>query len=161
MKNNLPKGVIIFSVLIIIGSLLGLKYLVFMPEHYKTVLSSKMSESVIFYRYIGSISVRLLTIAVAVGLLFNKEICRKFMILIALLTIIFIYWKHPSFILEEGAKEVAAACSSSGACNAQLKDFISGYLPWIMLVLLYIRDIGFSLAVIYYFTRPKIKERFK
>ena len=149
-----PQGVILFGVFLILGSVY--KLWGFLNYDYYRFMFQPLSDSIIFARYFGSVALRLVGLIVATGILLLNDVFRKSFIVLCVLTLCSLYWKHPFFVFE----------NISGYTEQQFfQSAVTGELtyplrPWISLIFNYIIDIVFCGSALFYFTRPKVKERF-
>jgi len=112
-------------------------------------------EKLIFARYIFSIAFRIALLISGIGILFRKEIFRKAAIFIGCFTIATIYWKHPVICF----KRVLIWKVYQGVLPFDIIPRINLF-SWICASICYIFDIGVNLCLIYFLTRPKVKEQF-
>ncbi len=150
-----PLGVKIFSVLLIMGSLY--KLWGFWSYGYYRFMFQPLTEEAIFLRYCLSVGLRLAGLIIAVGVLFLKNIFRKTLLLLSFSTLCLLYWKHPFFVFEN----IARYNEQFFLNRIIVTELVYPAYPWISLIFNYAIDIGFSLAILRYFTRPQIKEHFK
>lgn len=156
-KKKRSIGVMIFGILMILGALIQLPGNLEMLK----LLSNPLPEIIVVGRYYLIKLLLILGIAAGVGILCLKNIFRK----IALFTSAFVIFDYlielpffalrniPNFI-EQQVKEIIAKSPMIPA------SALSSIL-WTTIVMSWIIDFGFSLCVIYFFTRPKVKEQFK
>jgi len=150
---KISKGIIIFSILIIIYSLHGLPTVNFNTYYIKFYPSS---EKAILARYIFSIALRVVLIISGIGILFRRDIFRKIILGVSFFTIATVYWKHPVICF----KRVLMWKISQGVLPVDVLPKID-MLSWFSAVICSIMDIGFTLCLIYYFTRLKVKKQFR
>ena len=153
IRGKISKGIIIFSILIIIYSIHGLPIVNFKTYYSKFYPSP---ERVILVRYILSIALRVVLIISSLGILLRKEIFRKIILFLSLFTIATIYWKHPVVCFER----VLLWKVSQGILPVDVLTRID-MLSRISAMICAIMDIGFALCLIYYFTRPQVKKQFR
>lgn len=151
-KAVMPKGIIIFSVLIIFYALLGFPlsdFKAYYPKFYPS------AQYLIFGRYVLSIAIRIILIVTGLGILFRKEIFRDLILALSFFTIATVYWKHPLVVFQR----IFSLKVAQGALPSVIIPKIN-MLSWACVILNSLVDIGFSLCLIYYFTRPKVREQF-
>jgi len=107
-------------------------------------------------RYAFSVLLRCFTIFLALGVLYFNEQARRFLIAIAIFTIVTIYWKHPYSVF------VNTAISAEGAWGLDTSQGLNfpGF-PWICMFVYVTADILISGITIYCLTLPNIKALFK
>jgi len=153
MGKKRSKGIIIFSILIFLRSLWDLNiYTSF--SHY-CFLFQPLPEKIILARYVFSIFLRMALLISGIGILFLKDIFRKTILFISFFTVATIYWKHPVSCF----RNIVTSLAAQGEFTSDV-TLTPNTLIWILLAINYIIDIGLSLSLIYYFTRPKVKELF-
>lgn len=149
-----PRGVAIFGVLLILGSVY--KLWGFLNYDYYRFMFQQLSEEMIRIRYFFSISLRFAALIIATGVLLLKDTFRKLLLLLCLFTICFIYWKHPFFVFEN----ISRYTEQQFLNKTVIEELRYPLHPWISLIFSYLMDIIFSGSAIYYFTRPNIKKQF-
>jgi hypothetical protein len=149
-----PRGIIIFCVLLMLGSLYKLWGL--WNYDYYRMMFQQLTEQEIFLRYCISVLLRLVGLVIAVGVLLLKNVFRKALLLLCSLTLCLLYWKHPFYVFENIA-HFNGQLFFDKMIAAELSRPI--YL-WISLIFYYILDIVFAVSMLYYFTRQRIKELF-
>lgn len=152
-----PNGILLFSILIILSSLLHIHKLVFDRNWYYSVYSY-LPEWLLNARYCFSWFQRILGISVAIGVLYYQEIFRKIALAMGVFTITTVYWKHhyPAF-----KDHTLRVIEDMGLLHQLpvLKENLSD-LAIAGIVLHATLDILFWSIVIYYFTRKNIKSLF-
>jgi hypothetical protein len=88
-------------------------------------------------------------------MLFRKDLFRRLMIGIASFTILTIYWKHPLTCYEYIFKRMA----ETGLMQPSLLR-LSNTFSWTMMISCYITDMFIAIGLIYFFTRPIVKNQF-
>jgi len=149
-------SLIVFSILIFIGSALGIYQYLTAGYWYGYNFMSPSPEWFEIVRYYFSWGIRLFGIAVATGILFKKEIFRKLGLWLAGFSIVTIYFKHyPEYFfkytnyLTEQYQRVYRGIEIDFSVFA--KD---------ALVTLYVFELVFWALFIFYFTRSSIKNKF-
>jgi hypothetical protein len=151
-RVKISKGIIIFSILIIIYSLHGLPTVNFNTYYTKFYPSS---EKAILARYIFSIALRIVLVISGVGILFRRDIFRKIILGISFFTVVTVYWKHPVICF----KRVLIWKINQGVLPIDVLPKID-MLSRVSAIICSSVDIGFALCLVYYFTRPKVKQQF-
>ncbi len=152
----------IFGIVLIVSSLIQVAdWLTPRYYNYYKDIFQPLPQELIRLRYLISCVRRLSGLVVGIGVLCNKDIFRKLLIFISWFTLLTLYWKHPFFAVQNHARYVLKQMSGiAGSCG-----FVTlpseRFLTAVSLAGLYAIDIVFSALVIYYFTRPSIKEWFK
>jgi len=154
LNRSRPRGVVIFSVLLILGSVY--KLWGFLSYDYYRFMFQQLSEEMIRFRYFVSILSRFAALIIATGVLLLKNVFRKLLLLSSLLTLCFIYWKHPFFVFEN----ISRLTEQQFLNKAVVEELTHPWHPWVSLIFNYLVDIVFSGSAIYYFTRPNVKKQF-
>lgn len=160
--RKMPKGVMIFGALLVITSLIQMRtFIVYSRLGYYDFLFQPLPESVIFIRGFCTAILRIAGFASGVGILCGREIFRKTALAVAVVTVLTFYLKHPYYAVrkhaEVTAQLVAMKTGAFKVTEASMVDFIaksSVFALWAI-------DVGFAVAVIYYFTRPQVRQWFK
>ena len=147
MKKK-PLGVTIFGAILIWISLQRIPWLSFNVYHY---YFPPLPEKIILIRYFISVSMGILELASGIGVLFLKDIFRKTALFISFLSILTVYWKHPFFVFLKIRREAIAKSGISMPENEV------NSIAWGAVTIVSLLTIGFSIALIFYFTRSKIK----
>jgi hypothetical protein len=146
IKRKIPWGVAVLAVLLISASvhkLIGLA-----NYEYYQFMFQQLPAKWIPFRYMVSVSLRGIGIAIGLGLLFRHELARKMAIVLCFFTIILLPWKHPYQVFQNVAERTAGYFETQA-------DPLPGFVFYCTL------DIVFCLAMIFCLTRPKIKEFFR
>jgi len=154
IQKTRPRGVIVFGVLLIVGSIY--KLWGFLSYDYYRFMFQQLPESIILVRYCSSIMLRLAGLTAATGVLLLKDGFRKFFVLLCLFTLCSIYWKHPFYVFENISRHTERQFFNT----TTVEELTYPLHPWISLIFHYAVDIIFSGSALFYFTRPKIKEKF-
>jgi len=152
-KEKITRGIIICAILVITYSFLGMPSGSF-SSYYDNFRPSP--PNLIFMRYLFSIALRLAMLICGIGILFRKNIFRKATIFIGFFTIATACWKHPPICF----KIIFLKGIGQGMFSADIIPRIN-ILSWICVAICSIIDISICLCLIYYLTRPKVKEQFK
>ena len=157
-KKILP-GVIVFAILLILSTLIwSMAHLNY--DYYRTTVKF-LPEAFVRIRYFVSIINRFLVLVSAVGILFLKDIFRKIGLLLCFLTVCVLPWKHPFFTFKDLAEKATQdVLSAMPPVDILTRELIFKISLWSSVAIVYIIDIGFAVAFIYYFTRPKVKSLF-
>ncbi len=152
-------GVIIFAILLILSTLIwSMAHLNY--DYYRTTVRF-LPETFARIRYFLSIINRFLVLASAAGILFLKDIFRKIGLLLCFITICIMPWKHPFFRLKDIAEKATQdVLSTMPPIDILTRELVFKISLWSSVAVVYIIDIGFAVAFIYYFTRPKVKSLF-
>ena len=149
-----PRGVVIFCTLLILASIY--KLWGFLNYGYYRFMFQQLTEQTIFARYCVSVTLRLAGLVIAVGVLFLKDNFRKLFLLLSLLTLCTLYWKHPFFVFENIAKYTEHLFLN----KMDVRELTYPIYLWASIIFHYMVEIIFSGSALYYFTRTEIKERF-
>ena len=144
MKKR-PIGILIFSTILIVTSL---QLLYYMPVYsfYRKV-NHEWPDTIIRIRYVGSYIFRLIGLVSGFGLLALNNPVRKFFIGFSYYCICTLSLRHTyssMLFFTEPIYRIKGSMFS-------LETF-----TWIVLIIRWVIDGAFSLAAIYYFTRPKV-----
>lgn len=152
MKKR-PLGVIIFGILLIVSAWERLPWLNF---HFYIWYFQPLPEKIILARYIISVLMGIVELASGIGILFLKNIFRRCALFLAFFSILTIYWKHPHFVFQKIVKEIIDASYT----KTPLNESVISSIAWTAVKIASVVTFVFSICLIYYFTRPKIKELF-
>ncbi len=161
MARKKPIGILVFGILLILGSGLWL-YAYSNLNAYKDMFGW-LSESAIQARYLFSVINRLLLIVTGIGILCLKDVFRKIGIALYVLTICILPWKHPYALFENLARDTASQIinTMSSTPPPEVLRIIHRTSSLYALGATYFIDIAFAAIFILYFTRPQIKNYFK
>lgn len=158
--KRLP-GVTLFSILLIIYSLWQLLLVLDFPR-YKYIFQF-LPETSLLVRFCGSIVLRVLTIILATGILLYKNNFRKALIFLSVYNILTVYWKHPyeTFVNWDRYYQISPEKINTLIYRI-LGNMAIDYqtIKMISVAAACISDVLFYGAIIYYFTRPRVKQRF-
>ena len=151
VKGKITRGIVLCVILVIVYSFLS------WPESFRSyyVRFHPSPENLIFIRYLFSVGLRLALFISGIGILFRKDIFRKIIIFISFFTIATVYWKHPVIVFER----ILWWKIMQGTLPADIIPKIN-MVAWSCVVTSSIIDIVVCLCLIYYLTRPKIREQF-
>lgn len=158
MKDKKPRGIKVFGILIIATSLFQLRHL--LNFNYYTWLFNPIPENFILIRYFFSVLARIIGLIAGAGILFHKDLFRKIALLLFAVIPCITYWKHPFFAVYKHSQATANVVFKSFCVSCLLTPAMIKSIAIASMLILYITDIGFSVCLIYYFTRPKIKQWF-
>lgn len=147
------KGVLFFSILIILVSIFDLIWIIDFRRYH--LLFYNLPKTIVFIRYIFSILLRLILIISAIGVLFYKDIFRRIIIFISLFNIFTIYFKHPVSCFDNILRNLVRLDTS-----CQYSNFEFNIIKFSAILINYLFDIFFSLSLIYYFNRQNVKNFF-
>ena len=154
------RGVVFFGWLFIITSLLQLRFLINERQMY-LYFYSYMPPWMMLLRYSFSWFQRLLGLLAGVGILTLREPARKLALVIAWFTILTVFWKHPyaGYKLHTQYLDKTVLPMLTQVFGPFPITF-SSLTVWSM-VLNWLCEIAFDGALIYFFTRPSVKQQFK
>ncbi|MBN2482735.1 MAG: hypothetical protein JXD21_00875 [Candidatus Omnitrophica bacterium] len=148
-------GIYVLGIVLIIISVVELRFL--KNYEYYAFLHQYLPPAIIPWRYTVSLGFRFLTLACGLGLLFRWEVSRRCLILVSIVTIATIYWRHPVqcfvYIFDHVALRDPARVIS-------LRQDIP-HIEWILTGINYVIDVTLAGIYIFFFTRPRVKERFR
>lgn len=143
--------VILFGIILIVTSLWQICAAIpAWPVYAK--LHSALPEWMIHVRYVGSYLFRIIGLSCGIGLLFRVNWVRKFLVWFSWYCLITLPLRHTYSAMLPYAGHVYLYHPMS----ISLKAF-----TWLNVVIRWIIDGTFSIAVIYYFTRPNVVKQFK
>jgi len=151
-----PFNVFVFAILLILSSLIW--FTSYLNYHVYRVTFQWLSEESARARYLFSVINRALVLISGVGILCLKDIFRKIGLVLCVLTICIFPWKHPYPVFKSVVENVTQQFFST---MPPVSIEVLESIPTIVMIIVYVIDIGFALAFIYYFTRPKVKNYFK
>ena len=163
MKKKFALGITLFGLYFFVDSFFQLYAKLLTPNYYSwySTIFQPAPEKTIFLRYLFSILYRIFELALGIGIFRRQEIFRKFALFFSWFTISIIYWKHPFDALINHSQIIGKNIQPIvGSCQVTSPAYIN-MIARISLWCVYTMDIGISALVIYYFTRPYIKEQFK
>lgn len=152
------KCVTIFGILLSLSSLVHMDKLASDTQWYANIYSY-LPPQLIVARYCFSWLQRIIGLLVGVGLLARKEIARKIVIVIGCFTILTIYWKHPYPAFKIHTQYLNKRFGYIVARTGTKLTFSSIALPAVILYC--IGEIIFWSILVYFFTRPSVKNQFK
>ena len=143
-----PAGVTALAVLLAAASLDKLAG--FRSFEYYRFMFQQLPEAQIVLRYVFSITLRLIGLATAMGLLYLKEPFRKLAVGLGALALLTQPWKHPLPVFQNLSHAVQLQMPQGQPVN-----------PWLGLVFYVAIDCIFALVLIVYLTRPQVKKAFR
>lgn len=162
MPKKIPFGIKLFGVLLILSSLIQMPGFIDYGR-YRHGWFRQLPEGLILLRFLVSWLIRLAGLACGIGILKRKEFFRKAALGLFFFTIITINLKHPYFVFANIFKDATKSISDNPAISYSVKtrsiELLTSLMP-ITAVIMYVGDILFALCIIYYFTRPKVKQYF-
>jgi hypothetical protein len=163
IAKKLPAGLLLFSLYFIVFALFQIGIKLLRPGYYDwySWFYQAMPGHLIFLRYVFSISFRVAQLIVGIGILFRKEIFRKLVLCWSWIAVAAVYWKHPFDPIYRTCEPVVRDMCRTPGFHGLDVPLITKIAAWGSLVCVYAFDIGFSALMIYYFTRPGIKDQFK
>lgn len=155
---SLPKGIVVFFILIISSSFLHMQKLHMDRDWYYQTFSY-WPVWLINVRYAFSWFQRVAGITAAVGVLFYNNLCRKLVLVIGIFTICTVPWKHP---YEAFLKHAQYLDHQYGAYVASISEGSISFAEITRIAQLshWLLDILFWVFWIWYFLRPSVKTLF-
>ena len=156
MAKLRSRGVTVFGVLLVLGSLFQIWILWSAGYAHYSYLHQEYSSNVIYLRYIVSWVVKIIGLILGVGILRLNDWCRKLAIINCILLILTVHLKHsyPAYSLH---LKYLDQMTGGGAYPGM--SFES--LIWPALIAQRSLDIIFGIALIYFFTRPSVRKQFQ
>ena len=129
-------------------------------KHYHLFFILNYPEKFIIIRYCFSVALRIFLTVSVIGLFLKKDIFRRALIFFSFFNVFTLYWKHPIFVFEKIINEIFGKLIAINAYSsyALMKNY--DRILYSALAVIYIVDILFSLSLIYFLTRPYVKEHF-
>ena len=155
MEKKRSIGVTIFGILLILGALfqmLGSKL-----DVYKFMFQP-LPERIILIRYFISIILLILGVITGVGILRLKDIFRKIAIFIGFFTLYTYIVEGPLFAFKSMPKFVELQLAGLVSAG-EIPESIIYPVIWGSIIISAIIDFGFAVCLIYFFTRPQVKEQ--
>jgi len=155
-----PFNIFVFAILLILSSLIW--FAAYMNYHVYRITFQWLSEESARARYLLSVINRALVLVSGVGILCLKDIFRKIGLVLCVLTICVLPWKHPYLVFKNLAENITQqVLNTMPPESIAVSESISTISLLVSMIIVYAVDIVFALAFIYYFTRPKVKNYFK
>ena len=173
IQETRSTGVTWLGSLMVVGSLI--KIFFFVNYDYYRFLFQPLSDNVILIRYLLSVVGALIGLISGVGVLLLREVFRKLAVVLCVITLVTVFWKHPMFVFRNVAvyieHEYTGEPFGQGVDISKegypfFKEGSSKYklkyenFPLISMSFYCVFDIVFCLAFIFYFNQNKIKEQF-
>lgn len=158
MNKKRPKEVIIFATLIILGSLYQMFALKL--DLFKTLLQP-LPEKIILAHFFISATLLILGVISAIGILYLKNTFRKIVLFIAFYTLYTYLIESPLFILRNFHIFVEQSTIEFISRHPDIPASFVSLATWSFAIITWIIDFTFAICLIYYFTRPKVKEQFR
>ncbi|MFH0827134.1 MAG: hypothetical protein V1923_04550 [Candidatus Omnitrophota bacterium] len=162
MAKKVPKGIVVFGVLLILGSLYETAAL-FSPgffTYYKS-LFPELSAFLLGARLSLSVIRRSCGLLLGWGLLKRKESLRKITILWGYFILATLYWRHPLPALQRHARFVLTTLTQSTGNDVWMQGNMENAVTIGALILCFLGDIVFWAALICYFLGPSAKAWFR
>lgn len=153
------RGVAVFGTILIIVSVLQIIIFIGRKDDYM-VFFQPLPERIILLRYALSLLFRITCLAAGIGILFLKETWRKILLFLGFFTIATIYWKHPISVFKKFIPHSREILQAKGL-DRDVQELALSIVPWMQLIFNYAVEIVFWGCLIYYFTRPQVKEQFR
>jgi hypothetical protein len=162
-QNKFPLGITIFGLILISDSLLHLLNQLHVSTYYPEYcwLMHPLPENMIFQLYLISILSGIAELIAGIGILFCKEICRKLALILTGFTLATLYWRMPFYFFSKQADQVIDFISWTNNSDEWFAGIDKGWVIWSSFIIVWMVNVIFSGLLIYYFTRPYIKTRFK
>ena len=149
-----PVGVIVFGLILIVTSLIQYHFLIPPAYSFYRMAHHEWPEWIIKIRFIGSHIFRLLGLVSGIGVLCLSNKFRQFLVWFSYYCIITLPLRHTYNAMLFFTEPIYNSHKYALMVSLQTFTWINVFLCWIM-------DGAFSLAAIYYFTRPKVIKNFK
>lgn len=150
-----PAGAIVFAILIIIGSLLQLPYNIVSAR----LLLQPLPENIIQIHFFIIKITLLLAIISGVGILCSRNIFRKIAVFLGIFNIVDYFIEIPFFLLRNFPGYINQPVAELTK-NSSIPPDVFSTIYWVLTIIGWIIDFGFAVAMVYYFTRRRVKEQF-
>lgn len=158
-KRKRPIGLFIFGWLLILSSLVHLHTYIF-GYVWLCKIFDYWPSWLVNTRYCFSIVQRIAGLVAGIGLLYGNKVSRQIAMVIAIFTILTLYWKHPyqAFLnhCQMLDQQFSGIFTSQHIWNM---SFVRLCIP--ALITHCLLDILFCGSLLYYLTRPSVKEYFE
>lgn len=148
----------ILGVLLIYGVLYKLNGL--KDYAYYKFLFQHLPETMIQIQYCLSISLRCVGLVTGIGLICRREFYRRTAIVLASVNLLTLYWKHPYEVFYHIAVFTEKGFPLPYPIIPKGEVLVHPMFPWISLGIFSLIDVIFSVAIIYFLTRPDVKAQF-
>lgn len=143
---------------------------------YYEFMFQQLPSQAIMGRYLGSVALRGIFIVLAIGLLMNKELARRTLIITSLLNLTMVSVKHPAAVfnniaiykeVQQGQNQFPAGTATKDVLYPIYPPSVTNYplqfpqIPKISRISFIVIDAVFSLILIVYFTRPPVRRYFR
>ena len=155
MKKR-SKGVIIFAILIILNTFFNSRGL--QLNNFR-IFFEGLPEKLIFFRFCISIGICFLSILSSIGILLLRDFFRKTALFVAGFAI-YVHLVEGTIF---GIKAYSKVIEQEAAINAadRLSEIFLIRLMWTYAIADTLIELAFLIALIYFFTRHKVKQQFK
>jgi hypothetical protein len=169
-----PRGVIVFAMLLILGSLY--KLMGFLDYDYYIFMFQQIPLEKIQYRFVMSVGLRVVGIFTAFGLMCHNKWARYMLLFLCVTGILTIYWKHPYSVFENvniyleyqrGLNTLPLGTITDQFVYPLYPSDLGNYqlvrpsYPKISMYTFIGIDVIFCASMLWYFTRPRIRALFK
>ena len=118
-----------------------------------------LSKEAILFRYILSVSARIIGLVSGVGILCRKDIFRKAGVFLCWTTVISIYWKHPQVLFDKAVRQAMPILNSLQYNISRMGLEVAQFAIISRLILSFF-ELCFACFFIFYFTRSGVKAEF-
>jgi hypothetical protein len=162
MDKKIPRGIVVFGAMLIIGSLYETSAL-FLPRFftwYKSLFPG-LPASLLFVRLLLSVVRRGMGAVLGVGLLFRKRILQKMAVWWSFFILATLYWRHPLSALYIHTQFMLNFMVHVTGDNIWTQGHMVQRVTIGSLIALFLGDIIFWSALICYLWRPATKAWFR
>jgi hypothetical protein len=160
--RKIPKGIMIFGALLTVTSFLQMRnFIVYSRAGYDDLFLLSLPESVIFLRGFFFAVLRIAGLAAGLGLLVGKEIFRKTALCVAVARVFTFYWEHSYYAVKKYAEVATMHIAMKNGFFKIAEPATVDFLAKFSFFVLFAIDVGFAAALIYYCTRPQVRQWFK
>jgi len=153
MEKKRSVGVRVFGILLILSSLY--KSLGFMHQNFYNIfkiLMQPLPDGIILVRFYFGAILQLIAIIAGIGVIFFKNIFRKLVLFFGSFVLYSYIFEMPVFGFRNLPKLIEQKVVHTGIAESTI---------WAMMIIPWLLDFCFAVVILYFFTRPEIKEQFK
>ncbi|MCX5705399.1 MAG: hypothetical protein NTZ92_05030 [Candidatus Omnitrophica bacterium] len=159
MEKKRSIGVTIFGILLILGALFQFSA-GFVLNSYK-VLFQPLPGIIIIIRFFVAMIMLAAVLVSGIGIFFLKNIFRRIILIAALYSLYTYLIEGPLFCFRNFPKFIDQQVIEYSSKMSDIPLSVLSTVLWSSTIIFWAIDFGFAIALIYFFTRPKVKEQFK
>ncbi|MBI5873200.1 MAG: hypothetical protein HZB36_03550 [Candidatus Omnitrophica bacterium] len=128
---------------------------------YDDLFLLSLPESAIFLRGFFFAVLRIAGLAAGLGVLTGKEIFRKTALFVAVARVLTFFSEHPYYAVKKHVEAAVAFASLKTGIFKIAEAPTVGFITKFSFFVLFAIDVGFAAVLIYYCTRPQVRQWFK